>query len=426
MRNLHFNDEFIKNDGTYDLDFSKLNYGLLLFLVLAWLIVYFSQISGVKSVGKISWVTAILPYFCLTSLLIANSFQPGAYSVGVTKLLSINATHLATFEVWSDAATQIFYSQGIVWGVLINFASHNNYRMDVFRHNLRLSLINAGTSIYGSLIIFTTLGSLAYRKFGGDIAMALANFDEVVGQGYQLAFVIYPVAISQMSYSTFWSIVFFSMMTLLGLGSQVGTFLCFLEGTKGSKIVQAMPKLFKRFYLEITILFSLFLGLPMVTSSGRQWVELFDWSICAIGVFICAFLEMVSISWIYGIEKFLDDIESMMEFDLPYRNFWIICWKYVTPAISLILTILKLIGFATTDPFFAISTNWPLHFNLIGWLLLQVFGLVILVYYLITEKIGTDEVFYRRSRLEQDNEDKTLISDSNRDSDELYHSNEKC
>ena len=34
--------------------------------------------------------------------------------------------------------------------------------------------------------------------------------------------------------------------------------------------------------------------------------------------------------------------------------------------------------------------------------------------------------FYWRSRLEQDEEDKTLISDSDRDSDELYHSNEKC
>ena len=85
--------------------------------------------SGTKSTGKTAWVTALLPYFCLTSLLIGVYFQQGSVSVGLKKYLSLNVTHLLEPELWGDAAQQIFYSQGPVWGCLFTLAFVGDNKM---------------------------------------------------------------------------------------------------------------------------------------------------------------------------------------------------------------------------------------------------------------------------------------------------------
>ena len=47
-------------------------------LAIAWLICWLSICKGVKSSGKVAWVTAIYPYMVLTALLIRAVTLPGA------------------------------------------------------------------------------------------------------------------------------------------------------------------------------------------------------------------------------------------------------------------------------------------------------------------------------------------------------------
>ena len=54
--------------------------------------------------------------------------------------------------VWLDAAYQTFYSHGIAYGSLIAFASYNPLKNDTTRDAILLCSIDAGVSVYASVV----------------------------------------------------------------------------------------------------------------------------------------------------------------------------------------------------------------------------------------------------------------------------------
>lgn len=67
--------------------------------------------------------------------------------------------------VWLDAATQVFYSFNIGFGSLIAFGSYNPPRNNCVKDTLILSVCNAATAIYASIVIFAILGFKAVRSY---------------------------------------------------------------------------------------------------------------------------------------------------------------------------------------------------------------------------------------------------------------------
>lgn len=60
--------------------------------------------------------------------------------------------------VWLDAATQVFYSFGLAFGSLIAFGSYNTPKNNCVRDVILVSVCNAVTAIYASVVIFAILG----------------------------------------------------------------------------------------------------------------------------------------------------------------------------------------------------------------------------------------------------------------------------
>lgn len=60
--------------------------------------------------------------------------------------------------VWLDAATQVFYSFGLAFGSLIAFGSYNTPKNNCVRDVVLVSVCNAITAIYASVVIFAILG----------------------------------------------------------------------------------------------------------------------------------------------------------------------------------------------------------------------------------------------------------------------------
>lgn len=64
------------------------------------------------------------------------------------------------------------------------------------------------------------------------------------------------------------------------------------------------------------------------------WLQLFDWYSASISVILVCIIEVTVISWIYGADNFVKDIEFMIKAKLS--RLWKISWRIVTPAILIV------------------------------------------------------------------------------------------
>jgi len=89
---------------------------------------------------------ALFPYVVLTILLVRGVTLPGAVE-GIKFYLDPMWDTLWSIQVWSDAATQIFYSLGPSFGGLITLASYNRFNNNCHRDAVLIALSNCSTSV---------------------------------------------------------------------------------------------------------------------------------------------------------------------------------------------------------------------------------------------------------------------------------------
>ncbi|XP_032314615.1 sodium- and chloride-dependent taurine transporter isoform X3 [Camelus ferus] len=192
-------------------ELGALKWELALCLLLVWLVCFFCIWKGVKSTGKVVYFTATFPFAMLLVLLVRGLTLPGA-GEGIKFYLYPDISRLEDPQVWIDAGTQIFFSYAICLGAMTSLGSYNKYKYNSYRDCMLLGCLNSGTSFVSGFAIFSILGFMAQEQ-GVDIA-------DVAESGPGLAFIAYPKAVTMMPLPTFWSILFFIMLLLLGLDSQ--------------------------------------------------------------------------------------------------------------------------------------------------------------------------------------------------------------
>uniref|UniRef100_A0A8C7IKT9 Transporter n=1 Tax=Oncorhynchus kisutch TaxID=8019 RepID=A0A8C7IKT9_ONCKI len=304
-------------------DIGPLKWDLALCLLAVWIVCFFCIWKGVKSTGKVVYITATFPFIMLIVLLVRGVTLPGA-SEGIKFYLYPNMTRLQDPEVWIDAGTQIFFSYAICLGAMTSLGSYNKYKYNCYRDCLLLGGLNSGTSFVSGFAIFSVLGFMAQEQ-GVDIA-------DVAESGPGLAFIAYPKAVSMMPMPTFWAILFFIMLLLLGLDSQFVE----VEGQITS-LVDLYPSVLRigyrrEIFIAVMCCISYLLGLTMVTKGGMYVFQLFDYyaasGVCLLWV---AFFECIAVAWIYGADNFYDAIEDM----IGYRpNPWMKwSWTFITPVL---------------------------------------------------------------------------------------------
>ncbi|XP_017790866.1 PREDICTED: sodium-dependent dopamine transporter-like [Habropoda laboriosa] len=122
--------ELHESEGLHDL--GKIKWDIALCLLVVYIICYFSLWKGISTSGKVVWFTALFPYAVLLILLIRGVTLPGSFE-GIRYYLNPNFSAITKAEVWVDAATQVFFSLGPGFGVLLAYASYNKYHNNVYK-----------------------------------------------------------------------------------------------------------------------------------------------------------------------------------------------------------------------------------------------------------------------------------------------------
>ena len=336
-------------------NYGELQWKLVLCLLGAWAIVCASLIKGVQSSGKVVYFTALFPFAVLFILFFRGITLPGAYT-GIEFYITPRYEKLQEAKVWQDAATQIFYSLGPAFGGLITLASYNKFDNNCHRDAVLIAFANCATSVFAGFVVFSILGFMSHTT---NVPM-----EKIVEDGTTLAFVVFPKVVTNLPVSPLWSFLFFFMLITLGLDSMFT-----LVETVTTALMDHFTSLrpHKEWVVVGTCALGFVLGLSMCCSAGIYMFTLIDDTCASWNILLFAFLEVATVSWVYGIDRFFGDIREMgMRLPKVVKGYWKACWLVVTPAILAVLVVWKLVSVQGTD---YNGVPFPDSIQALGWLI---------------------------------------------------------
>ncbi|KAJ7999111.1 hypothetical protein DPEC_G00212020 [Dallia pectoralis] len=358
-----------------------LNVNMTLSLLGAWVLVCLAVIRGIASSGKVMYFSSLFPYVVLFCFLVRGLLLKGSVD-GIAHMFTPKLEKMLEPQVWREAATQVFFALGLGFGGVIAFSSYNKIDNNCHFDAVLVSFINFFTSILATLVVFAVLGFKANlmnekcvtenaEKILGylnsnvlshDLIPSHVNFSklstvdyaEMYGviqtvkegsfgelgldpclledelnksvQGTGLAFIAFTEAMTHFPASPFWSVMFFFMLINLGLGSMIGT----MTG------------------ITTPVLDTYKCGLLFVQRSGNYFVTMFDDYSAGLPLTVVVILENVSVAWIYGTKRFMQELEDMLGFR-PY-SFYFYMWKYVSPCCLVVLITASVVEMSISPP----------------------------------------------------------------------------
>ncbi|XP_075947061.1 sodium-dependent neutral amino acid transporter SLC6A17 [Anarhichas minor] len=374
-------------------DTGGLNWKMTLSLLVAWILVCLAVIKGIQSSGKVMYFSSLFPYLVLFCFLVRGLMLKGAVD-GIAHMFTPKLEKMLEPQVWREAATQVFFALGLGFGGVIAFSSYNKRDNNCHFDAALVSTINFVTSILATLVVFAVLGFKAnvmnekcvvdnaekilgflntgvlsnelipphinfshlstqdyaemygviktvkddsFGQLGLDACLLEDELNKAV-QGTGLAFIAFTEAMTHFPASPFWSVMFFFMLINLGLGSMIGT----MTGIT-TPILDAF-KVRKEILCVACCIIAFLLGLLFVQRSGNYFVTMFDDYSAGLPLTVVVFLENISVAWIYGTKRFMQDLEDMLGFR-PH-SFYYYMWRYVSPAILVVLIVATVIEMA--------------------------------------------------------------------------------
>ncbi|XP_060602289.1 sodium- and chloride-dependent betaine transporter-like [Ruditapes philippinarum] len=141
-------------------DMGSLQLHLVICLFIAWFLCVAAVIKGVKSLGKVVYVTATAPYVLLTIIFIKALTLDGAID-GIKTFVEPDFSKLLTTQVWLEAGLQVFLSLGPSWGGVITMSSYNKFHQKSFWSSTICVIFAGFTAFYNGMVVFALLGFIA-------------------------------------------------------------------------------------------------------------------------------------------------------------------------------------------------------------------------------------------------------------------------
>lgn len=325
-----------------------INIPILLCLIGVWLMIYFSIYKGVNSVSKVVKITMPLPIIIIFILLFRALTLEGA-STGLLYYLKPTFAALSSPEVWVAAASQIFFTLSLGFGVMIAYASYNK-KGDVAGNSIWTALINSSISILAGFVVFGTLGFLAMKN--------AVSVPEVVTSGPGLAFVVFPEALSLMPLAWLFSLLFFITLLSLGIDSAFSLVEGVMAAFKDNNNINT-KKL--AFWVSLPCFL---IGILYTTDAGLYFLDLIDHFITYYGLILVGVAQALLVGWTVKGKEVMEHIKENSKW-FPTKIWW-----WIIRLIAPILLIAVLTAFFIEEikapyggyPAWAISIGWTAVF----------------------------------------------------------------
>jgi NSS family neurotransmitter:Na+ symporter len=235
---------------------------------------------------------------------------------------------VAAREVWVAAFGQIFFTLSLGFGIMITYASYLPKKTNIGINALITCVFNCCYSLIAGLTVFGVVGFMA--------KLQNLPFEEAIKGGPQLAFVIYPKAISLLpAYNNLFGIMFFLILCIAGLTSGVSlieAFTCSLTDKFN----------FKRKNVVTAVCLTGFAGsLVFTTNGGLYLLDIADHFITHYGLIIGGLLECILIGWVLkasSVRTHLNKTGSSI------FKLWEWSVKYFTPIVLICLVYFSITG----------------------------------------------------------------------------------
>ncbi|XP_066249189.1 sodium-dependent nutrient amino acid transporter 1-like [Euwallacea similis] len=355
---LYFRIEVLKESVDIADGIGAPDWQLTLCLLASWIVTFCICARGVHSSGKASYFLAIFPYVVLFALLIRAVTLEGS-GTGILYFITPDWAKLLDAKVWYNAMTQCFFSLNIGFGSVSMYASYNGFRHNVYRDAMVVTTLDTCTSLLAGTIIFGILGNLASK-------MKVEVSEVVKSGGTGLAFISYPEAIARFeAVPWLFSILFFVMLFVLGVGSLVA-----LQACAFTVIMDSFPKL-KTWHVSLaTAIGGFLIGLVYVTPGGQWIFTMVDFYGGTFIFYVMNIFEVISVIWWYGLENICQDIEFMTK--RKPGVYWRFCWCIIIPVVLIFVLSYFLANYEALQ---YENKEYPSNIIAWGWVLLG-FGVV--------------------------------------------------
>jgi neurotransmitter:Na+ symporter, NSS family len=302
--------------------------------LLCWFICYREIHHGIEKACMI-----FMPLlFVMTLILVAWSVNlEGARSAIVDIYLKPDWSKINVFgpagaeawKVWMAAFGQIFFTLSLGFGIMITYASYLPRKTDIIGNALWTAVINCAYSILAGFAVFGVVGFMAQQS---GVAV-----DEVIKSGPQLAFVVYPKAISQLPFGQqAFGVIFFAVLIVAGLSSGISLIEAFT-----CSICDKFAWSRRR---TVNLLCSLGLlgSLIFTTRAGLLILDIADHFITNYGLVVAGICECVLVAWVLKSRRIRTHIKRVSGRRL--WKIWDIAVGYIVPLLLAAIVSQSLLG----------------------------------------------------------------------------------
>lgn len=337
---------------------------LVLPLVIAWALVYFLLVRGVRHGIEMASRVLMPTLIVMLILIVIRAVTLDGATDGLNTLLTPDFGALGDPQVWVAAYGQVFFSLSIAFSIMIAYSSYLPRKTDLSNSGFIVGLSNAGFEFLAAIGVFAALGFLALAQG--------AAVDEVAGGGgVGLAFMVFPQIISQLpALNALFGVLFFGTLFFAGVTSMVSI----LEAVIAA--IREKFDLARTTAVNYIVGIAAVISLLYVTRGGLFYLDTIDRFINNYGLVVAGLAEVLLVAWIAKtLQQQRDHINAISY--VRVGAWWTVSLKFITPVLLTFMIIYNTFWVELRENYSGYPTSGLLILGVGSVLLTLVFSLVL-------------------------------------------------